>query len=249
MQKWGRTCVYCGAENVPLQVEHIVPRAVRVDNRICNLALACDPCNNKKGKQDIHIFLAGQPDLLARVLAQAKAPLKDATAVNATRWKLYERLMALGLPVECGSGGRTKFNRLFRGLDKTHWTDAACVGASTPDQLHIQGVVPLSIKAYGSGRRQMCLMDAHGFPRTKPKQKKFTHGFRTGDMVRAVVPSPLKNAGVHIGRMSAKANGAFTIATDTGTVTDIGKKYCRTLQRADGYGYLRKGEAAYPPTP
>ncbi len=25
--KWGRTCAYCGKEGVPLQVEHIVPRA------------------------------------------------------------------------------------------------------------------------------------------------------------------------------------------------------------------------------
>src|SRR5712691_3980904 len=101
LEKWGRKCVYCGAEHVPLQVEHIVPRAVRVDNRICNLALACAPCNTKKGTQDIHVFLAGQPDLVARILAQAKAPLKDATTVNAIRWRLYEGLLALGLPVEC----------------------------------------------------------------------------------------------------------------------------------------------------
>jgi 5-methylcytosine-specific restriction endonuclease McrA len=249
LQKWGRQCVYCGAEHVPLQVEHIVPRAVRVDNRIGNLALACDPCNIRKGKQDIRIFLAGKPDLLARVLAQAKAPLKDASAVNATRWKLYERLMALGLPVECGSGGLTKFNRTKRDLPKTHWLDAACVGKSTPERLRVKGIVPLFIKANGHGCRQLCLMDEYGFPRTKPKQKQFTHHFRTGDVVRANVPAHLKNPGIHVGRMSAKANGAFTIATRSGKVTDIGKKYCRCLQRADGYGYLQKGEAAFPPTP
>jgi hypothetical protein len=50
-----------------------------------------------------------------------------------------------------------------------------------------------------------------------------------------------------VGRMSAKANGAFTIATRSGKVTDIGKKYCRCLQRADGY--LQKGQAAFPPVP
>jgi 5-methylcytosine-specific restriction endonuclease McrA len=27
LEKWGRTCAYCGKQNVPLQVEHIVPRA------------------------------------------------------------------------------------------------------------------------------------------------------------------------------------------------------------------------------
>jgi hypothetical protein len=85
-------------------------------------------------------------------------------------------------------------------------------------------------------------------PRTKAKAKRFTHRFRTGDIVRAVVPAPLKKAGTHVGRMSAKANGAFTIATAKGTVTDIGKNYCRILQHADGYGYTQKGEAAFPPT-
>src|SRR5712691_6084097 len=166
LEKWGRKCVYCGAEHVPLQVEHIVPRAVRVDNRICNLALACAPCNTKKGTQDIHVFLAGQPDLVARILAQAKAPLKDATAVNATRWRLYEGLLALGLPVERGSGGLTKFNRTRRAFPKTHWLDAACVGKNTPERLRLKGVVPLLIKANGHGCRQLCLMDEHGFPRT-----------------------------------------------------------------------------------
>ena len=79
--------------------------------------------------------------------------------------------------------------------------------------------------------------------------KKFKHGFHTGDLVKAVVPAHLKNAGTHVGRMSAKANGAFTIAMTRGTVTDISKKYCRLLQRADGYGYTQKGEAAFPPAP
>jgi hypothetical protein len=44
-------------------------------------------------------------------LKQAKTPLKDAAAVNSTRWKLFNSLKELGLPVETGSGGLTKFNR------------------------------------------------------------------------------------------------------------------------------------------
>jgi hypothetical protein len=203
------------------------------------LCLACEPCNLKKGTQDIKIFLAKKPDLLERILAQAKAPLKEAAAVNSTRSLLYEQLQALGLPIECGTGGQTKCNRVTRGLEKTHWHDAVCVGASTPETLQIRGITPLLIKAYGHGCRQMCLMNALGFPRTKPKQKHFTHGFRTGDMVHANVPSHLNNPGVHIGRIAAKAKGAFTITTKKGTVTDVGKNYCRKIQRADGYGYIQ----------
>jgi len=241
LEKWNRTCTYCGAQDVPMQVEHIQSRAKGGSNRVSNLCLACEPCNVKKGTQDIGTFLAHKPGVLARILTYAKAPLKDAAAVNATRWSLYRRLQVLGLPIECGTGGRTKYNRTTRGLAKAHWLDAACVGVSTPEHLHIKGVVPLLIKACGHGRRQLCLMDKHGFPRTKAKQKRFAHGFRTGDIVRADVPSHLKNPGMHIGRMSAKAKGAFTITTSTRTVTDIGKNYCQTLQRADGYSYQLKG--------
>jgi len=251
LHKWKRQCSYCGAKDVPLEIEHMQARANGGTDRASNLTLACEPCNSEKGTQDIADFLAHKPDLLARLLAQAKAPLKDATAVNATRFALYQRLKALGLPVECGSGGLTKFNRTQRGLPKTHWLDACCVGKSTPELLQIKEIVPLAITANGHGCRQLCLMNKFGFPRTKPKQKKFLHDFRTGDIVRATVPSRLKNPGVHVGRMSAKASGAFTIATSHGKVTDIGKKYCRILQRGDGYGYILKkeGEAVFPPAP
>lgn len=65
--------------------------------------LACEGCNQTKGKQDIRLFLADKPGVLARVLAQAKAPLKDAAVVNTTRWALAiatreERHMRRRLP-------------------------------------------------------------------------------------------------------------------------------------------------------
>jgi len=240
LEKWGRKCAYCNKDTVQLQIEHIHPRANGGTNRISNLSLACEKCNRAKGTRDIADFLKKKPELLKKILAQAKAPLRDAAAVNATRKALFERLEALGLPIECGSGGLTKFNRTVRQLPKTHWLDAACIGQSTPEALLIAGVRPLSITAYGHGSRQMCLMNRYGFPRTDPKEKRPQHGFKTGDLVKAIVPAHLKRAGTHLGRMSAKASGSFTIATKSGAVTDVGKKYCRKLQRADGYGYTQR---------
>ena len=244
LEKWARTCAYCGKRNIPLQIEHIIPRAKGGTDRVSNLTLACERCNRAKGTQDIAVFLKKKPAVLKRILAQAKAPLKDAAAVNATRWALYERLKDIGLPVECGSGGLTKFNRSARHFPKTHWLDAACVGKSTPETVRVKGIIPLLITATGHGCRQMCLMDVAGFPRTQPKQKQFTHGFRTGDIVHASVPHHLHNAGTHVGRMSARAKGGFTIATAQGKITDVGKKYCRVLQRADGYGYSQQSSPA-----
>ena len=248
LEKWGRHCAYCGKTDVPLEVEHINPRSKSRDDRVCNLTLACKPCNDKKGNQDIRVFLAKNPDLLERILAQAKAPLKDAAAVNTTRWMLYEQLKALGMPVECSSGGRTKYNRVSRGLEKAHWLDASCVGANTPEHLHIAGVVPLLIAANGHGSRQMCLMDKRGFPRTGPKQAKRVKGFQTGDMVKAVVTSGVKR-GTYVGRVSVRATGSFNITIKEGkTVQGISHRHCTVLQTGDGYSY-QKGEAAFPPAP
>ena len=162
LEKWGRRCAYCEKGDIPLQIEHIQCRAKGGSHRMSNLTLACEACNLAKGTQDITLFLAKKPALLTKILGQAKTPLRDAAAVNATRWALYERLQAVGLPIEVGTGGRTKFNSVTRGLPKTHWLDACCVGASTPATLQVQGIVPLLIKAQGHGSRQMCLMNPLG---------------------------------------------------------------------------------------
>ena len=236
LEKWERTCAYCGAKDVPLQIEHIQCRKKHGSNRVSNLCLACEPCNKKKDTQDIEEFLKGKPASLKRILAQAKAPLRDASAVNSTRWALFERLKATGLPVETGTGGRTKFNRMTQGLDKTHWSDAACVGASTPPILLINRVHPLRIKATGYGSRQMCLMNRYGFPRTKPKSAKVVKGFQTGDMVKAIVTTG-KKIGTYVGRVAVRASGSFNITTSAGTIQGIGYQQCITIHKTDGYSY------------
>jgi hypothetical protein len=90
--------------------------------------LACEKCNQKKGTKDFKDFLKGKIDLASLILKQAKAPLKDGAAVNATGWKLFETLKSTGLPVSTGTGGQTKYNRTRLNLPKEHWLDAACVG-------------------------------------------------------------------------------------------------------------------------
>ncbi len=158
--------------------------------------------------------------------------MKDAAAVNASRWALYQRLVQTGLPIEVGTGGRTKWNRTQRELPKTHWLDAACVGASTPATLHVRGIVPLrQIQAMGRESRQMCRMDRYGFPRTSAKAARNVLGFQTGDIVRAVVMVGSK-AGVYTGRVAVRATGSFNITTRQGTVQGIAARSCHLIQRA-----------------
>jgi 5-methylcytosine-specific restriction endonuclease McrA len=241
LEKWQRKCAYCGKNNVPLEIEHITPRSRGGSNRVSNLTLACHSCNQEKGTLTAAEF--GYPYLQA----QAKHPLKDAAAVNTTRWALYERLKGTGLPVEVGTGGRTKWNRTQRGLPKTHWLDAVCVGASTPEKLQVQSVVSLVITATGWQCRQMCQMDRYGFPRTSPKQQSHLQGFRTGDMVRAVVTAG-KKQGTYMGRVSLRATGFFNITTSRGVIQGVAARYCQVIQQRDGYSY-KKGEATLPGSP
>ncbi|HZU01913.1 MAG TPA: RNA-guided endonuclease IscB [Ktedonobacteraceae bacterium] len=240
LQKWGRACTYCQKKALPLQVEHIVPRAKGGTNRISNLCLACEKCNRAKGTQDIGSFLKRKPELLNKIMAQAKAPLKDASAVNATRWELFSRLQAERLPIECGSGGLTKYNRSVRNLPKTHWVDAACVGASTPLKLKTSKVSPLLVTANGHGSRQLCLMDRFGFPRTAAKDATKVFGFQTGDIVKAIVTSG-KKVGTYVGRVAVRASGSFDITTKAGKVAGIHARFCRVLHKRDGYSY-RQGD-------
>jgi 5-methylcytosine-specific restriction endonuclease McrA len=233
LNKWNRKCAYCDTENVPLQVEHIHPKAQGGSNRISNLCLACSKCNQKKGTQDIKQFLAKKSDILNRILAQAKRPLKDAAAVNSTRWALFFRLKETGLSVLTGSGGLTKFNRTRLKLPKTHWLDAACVGQT--ESLSVVTSKPLLIKATGHGTRQMCRTDKFGFPSRYVPRNKFVKGFQTGDIVKAVVTSG-KKIGEYVGRVAVRSTGSFNISASE-LVQGISHKYCKTVHRKDGYSY------------
>ncbi|MEI6063508.1 MAG: RNA-guided endonuclease IscB [Pseudanabaena sp. ELA748] len=233
LEKWDRKCAYCGVENVPLQVEHIHPKSRGGSNRISNLCLACEPCNLKKGVQSITDFLAKKPEVLKKVLAQVKRPLKDAAAVNSTRWALFNALKTTGLPVTNGSGGQTKFNRTRLNLPKTHWLDAACVGQV--DRLKVLTNKPLLIKATGHGTRQMCRTDKYGFPSRHVPRCKFVKGFQTGDIVKAIVTTG-KKIGQYVGRVAVRSTGSFNISAST-LIQGISHKYCKTIHRKDGYSY------------
>jgi 5-methylcytosine-specific restriction endonuclease McrA len=234
LEKWGRKCSYCEIENVQLQIEHIVPRAKSGGDRISNLCLACDSCNKKKGTLDIEIFLAKKPDVLKRILSQAKRPLKDATAVNSTRLALLNDLKSTSLPVVTGTGGQTKFNRVRLGLEKRHYLDAACVGEV--NNLKVLTNRPLLIKCQGHGSRQACRTDKFGFPSRYVPRFKFVNGFQTGDIVKAIVTSG-KKIGTYIGRVAIRSSGSFNLSTKNGLVQGLSHKYCRIVHAKDGYNY------------
>jgi 5-methylcytosine-specific restriction endonuclease McrA len=224
LNKWNRKCAYCNAENIALQVEHIKPRAKGGSSRISNLCLACDKCNIKKGTQDIEKFLAKKLDLLSSILKQAKAPLKDAAAVNSTRYRLFSRLKETGLNVVTGSGGLTKFNRTRLGLPKSHWIDAACVGKV--EILEVVTTKPLLIACKGKGTRRLCRINKFGFPCSKPRTS-YEHEWNTGDI--------MSGFGI-VGRVVVQSDIRLEIRVDGkrigGRLSDF-----RKLHNKDSYSY------------
>lgn len=234
-EKFEHKCCYCGIEQGQgrkFEVEHIIPVSRGGTNRVSNLAWSCHDCNQEKGSMAAEEY--GHPE----VQAQAKKPLKDAALITATRWKVYDILKSFNLPIECGTGGLTAFNRIQRNIPKTHYYDACCIGKSTPKVLYFCTNIVHIITAIGRGKHCRTNVNASGFPRGYLARKKQHFGFQTGDMVKAVVTRG-KKIGTYFGKVLCRKTGSFDIKTKAGRVQGINYKYLKLIQHSDGYSYNR----------
>jgi 5-methylcytosine-specific restriction endonuclease McrA len=124
LAKWQRKCAYCDAREVPLEIEHIVPRSRGGSNRASNLTLACHACNQRKGQQTAAEF--GFPD----VQAQARVPLRDAAHVSSLKSRVVHNLQAVfgESQVLITYGYETKYKRnQVLDLPKSHTNDAVAI--------------------------------------------------------------------------------------------------------------------------
>ncbi len=233
LDKWERKCAYCGVSGVPLEIEHVIPKSKGGTDKISNLTIACVPCNQRKGNKFIDEFLKGKPALLSKIKGQLNIPLKEASAVNAMKDKLFLTLSQFNLPTFKWSAALTKFNRQNNKFYKDHWIDAACVGESGKD-VNIQGVKPLLLKAMGRGNRQVTRVNRFGFPCAAPKKHKRIHGFSTGDLVKVVI-SKGKYVGSYISTIiGVRERGDFDFKTESQKIT-ISYKNFTLIQRGNGY--------------
>ncbi|MGH9066801.1 MAG: RNA-guided endonuclease IscB, partial [Acidimicrobiales bacterium] len=185
-------------------------------------------CNQAKGNATAAEW--GHAD----VQDQVDRTLRDAAYMNATRYAIRNRLSAYGLPVEVSHGGVTRANRERLGLPKDHHVDAACVGASTPTALTGLGGPLALVSSQGRGTYRRANLDRYGFPRGHRPRQKSHHGFVTGDMVRARIPTG-KHAGVHLGRVAVRTSGRFAIRTSSGRIDGISHRHIRLVQRNNGW--------------
>lgn len=258
LYRHGHTCAYCDGltDATVLEKEHIVPRALGGSNRLANHVVSCRTCNEDKGSLHPNAWAqlcslrggtlnATRARNMQRILAGYRPSLKDAAAVNATRYAVGGVIQRLIADTQFWSGGRTKKNRSEQGYPKDHWIDAACIGEKGGAVSLLCDAV-LVANAKGHGSRQMCRVDKYGFPRTSAKTTSVVHGFKTGDMVAASVPTG-KKQGMHVGRVAVRSSGFFNIQTKTGVVQGISHKHCRIIQRSDGYNF-NYGAAISPTT-
>ena len=227
-------CVYCGAKAT--EIDHVIPRSSGGTNSIYNLVASCRACNQMKSNLTLKAFGKKMNKNYSH-LEPKKLP-KDAAIIQSSRNYMVKEITKLVSNITLHDAWMTKYNREELGLPKEHYYDALSVGEVSSKFNFLTDKI-LLISAKGRGSRQMCRMDKYGFPGTKPKGSKLVKGFQTGDMVKAVVPSGL-NAGKHLGRVIIKSSGYFEIKSKNSSVQGINHKYCRLIQKGDGYLYNYK---------
>ena len=227
-------CSYCGAKAE--EIDHIIPRSNGGTNSTYNLTPACRSCNEKKSNLSLKEFGKLMNKDFSN-LEPKKLP-KDAAIVQSARNYMVKEITKIIPDTTTHEAWITKYNRDQLGLPKQHYYDALSVG-EIPSNFNFLTDKVLQISAKGRGSRQMCRMDSYGFPRTSAKASKTVKGFQTGDIVKAIVPTGSKQ-GEYLGRVAVRSRGFFDIKTKSNLVKDIGYKFCRLLQRNDGYSYNYK---------
>jgi 5-methylcytosine-specific restriction endonuclease McrA len=150
LEKFQRTCVYCGAQGVPLEIDHLLPKARGGSNRASNLTLACRPCNQRKGQQTAAEF--GFPE----VQAQARVALKDAAHVSSLKNSVIHDLQAIfgASQVSITYGYETKYKRVqVLDLPKSHTNDAVAIACEIGEVVKPFEIVH-QIRCLGRGQYQ-----------------------------------------------------------------------------------------------
>ena len=117
----GHKCQCCRGKSKDkiLNVHHIESRKTGGDSP-SNLVTLCETCHKAyhKGKVEVK-------------LKRSFVSLRDAAAMNITRWAVYNRLKAeLDVPVRLTYGYKTKYVRIHAGLEKSHAVDARCISGN-----------------------------------------------------------------------------------------------------------------------
>jgi hypothetical protein len=127
-------------------------------------------------------------------------------------------------------------------IPKSHSLDAACTGKTFKGINWNQPVLKLKeVKCMERGQYGQTRVTKYGFLKGYCTRKKNHFGFQPGDLVKALVLKG-KKMGTPMGRIAIGANGFFSIQTQKGLVQGVSQKWCKLLERADGYFYKSRSK-------
>jgi 5-methylcytosine-specific restriction endonuclease McrA len=229
LEKWQRQCAYCGKKDVPLQVEHIAPKARGGSDRVSNLCLSCEKCNQKKGTRSIKDFLKNKPEILKRILTQTKSSLKNAAAVNTTRSHIVQMLATKLVSIIKGEGCQTKMNRINSGLAKEHFLDAASI-SNRVIKVVSRIEKPFTAICKGQGGRQKAALNKYGYP-TRHNPLKPIKAWLSGDIAKRIDTG-------EFGRVNPRSNSnSFNFTPFGGKAVSVHVDKLKRVHRKDGYTY------------
>lgn len=244
LEKYKRTCVYCGAKDVPLNLDHWIPKNPRKgeekgSDRIGNLVLACIPCNQKKKNTPGPLFVKDKQKLKT-IQVNLTKNLASATHTNILRKFIYTELCNKYGAESVGGhySAQTKYNRHELGVNKSHSLDALCCGDVSGVKVKDVEKV-LMIKSIGRGKRQMVQTDRYGFPTKSIRSRsKKMDGYQTGDICKIQITTKrsMADVGMYVGRVT-KSDKAFAFKTSRGTCKVRPKDIVKIIHRNDGYDY------------
>jgi len=164
LEKWDRKCAYCGKTDVPLEIEHIVPKSKGGSDRVSNLTISCHDCNQKKGDKTAEEV--GHPEIQRK----AKESLKSAAFMNQVRWQIVSEL-----DCDWTFGYITKKKRIEFGLEKSHKEDAFVIAGGERQKRYFPFVVTQTRRNNRSIQK-----NRKGYGRSIRKER---YKFQPGDLV------------------------------------------------------------------
>ena len=226
LDKWGRECAYCGKKDVPLEIEHIVPRSRGGSDRVSNLTIACRECNQAKGNQTAEEF--GHPGMQAK----AEKTLKATAFMNIVRSRIVDILGC-----DQTYGYITKHNRIELDLPKSHANDAFVIADGNGQERANHICIGKQVRRQNRSLYKANFLKGGKLKRNTVKEVK---GFRRFDKVKY----DDKECFIH----GLRSSGYFDLRTITGARigASVGSKRLELLERAKG---IIQEVCAIPPRP
>ena len=254
LEKYGRTCQYCGGAtgDKKLEVEHKISKANGGPNRIDNLTIACHTCNQIKGDRNLDVFFEDLKDSETEIdkkrvecidkflNGEILAPKNYGAWVNSYHKKLASDVKQFGFKdIVLSDGITTALNRMNHIIVKSHYNDAVCVGDNLPEKFNDYTTVAYVITAKGRGNRVKGKPNCCGILNKENIHRAKTYeGFQTGDLCKIAIKKG-KYKGVYVARIMIRHDGRFDFKNGKQRITTSWKN-CKIIQRGNGYDYATK---------